>query len=446
MFFFNLFGKRKKILSAIQDKQTSEVVSLIGKLKNINESFTKPKGDEVDGWTLLLHACKYSNLEVVKALLNRGGDLQLKDGAGNSPLHWGAVNENDSDASDIVCHLIEKGVDMNEQAQDGSSALMRATLVNNFTTLKVLLDAGADPGLVTEEHRLGALFLAASRSIESVNILLAGGADPNIRNIVDATPIFEAIDEDNLEIVRALVEAGADVNQEHQSSSEEDRVAGTFGGGKPMKPFDLAVRLERKEIQDYLLTKGAKHSPEQTEVEISFGNEEQTETETLADEIWESMQEDREQENAFLDNLPNPILDRKQLLTAVKMNGLYLEDAADDLKSDREIVMTAVQQDASALEYAADELKSDREIVMTAVQQSFSNIHALEHAVDELKSDREIVMTAVQNSGSALVYAADELKSDREIVMTAVLQDGTSLEYAAQNLQEDEELKKIAEQ
>ena len=66
-----------------------------------------------------------------------------------------------------------------------------------------------------------------------MSVLLAGGADPNIRNIVDATPIFEAIDEDNLEIVMALVEAGAGVKTKNtkavprriakQEPSEENR-------------------------------------------------------------------------------------------------------------------------------------------------------------------------------------------------------------------------------
>ena len=130
------------------------------------------------------------------------------------------------------------------------------------------------------------MFLAASRSIEAVSVLLANGADPNIRNIVDATPIFEAIDEDNLEIVMALVEAQVHEIREPRSQKQ-------FRGGSlsrnlrrgSMKPFDLAVRLERKEIQNYLLIKGAKHTPGQTEIEVSlFGKKQPSLHEELGKE------------------------------------------------------------------------------------------------------------------------------------------------------------------
>ena len=51
---------------------------------------------------------------------------------------------------------------------------------------------------------------------------------------------------------------------------------------------------------------------------------------------------------------------------AVQKDGLALQHAADEFKSDRGIVLAAVHSDGWALEYASDEFKSDPEIVLIA--------------------------------------------------------------------------------
>ena len=54
-------------------------------------------------------------------------------------------------------------------------------------------------------------------------------------------------------------------------------------------------------------------------------------------------------------------------MTAASQNGLVLEFAAEEMKSDFEIVMTAVSQHGLALQYATNEMRGDAKIVETAL-------------------------------------------------------------------------------
>ena len=54
------------------------------------------------------------------------------------------------------------------------------------------------------------------------------------------------------------------------------------------------------------------------------------------------------------------------VLEAVRLDGSFLDFAADELKRDDEIIFTAVMQDGVALQFAPEEHRSDRELVFQA--------------------------------------------------------------------------------
>jgi ankyrin repeat protein len=77
-----------------------------------------------------------------------------------------------------------------------------------------------------------------------VQLLLNRGADVDAQTPGEDTPLVEAIREDDLAMVRLLVEAGADVNK-----------TSTVGSG--LKPLKMAERHGNDEIATYLRSKGA---------------------------------------------------------------------------------------------------------------------------------------------------------------------------------------------
>jgi ankyrin repeat protein len=265
---FGLFSKKKMLLKAIENGEVDVVSSLLEGFDKFNETFSKPDNKDVAKWTYLLHSCKYGNAEIVQSLLEKGADTNDQDSDGKPPLYWAACNDDDEEAAKICTLLIEKGVDINHQATDGRIAVIGAIINGNNKTLEMLLGAGADPN-IQRENGTSALYFAASRSAEAVKMLLEHNAEPNIENMHKATPIFEAACAadcaDNIEIISALVESGADIN--HEIETED---------GEKLYPLDAAFGYDNQAVAMYLFTKSAKYNPDISDVEVMVhANEEQ---------------------------------------------------------------------------------------------------------------------------------------------------------------------------
>ena len=123
--------------------------------------------------------------------------------------------------------LLGSGADVNDAAADGSSAVVIAAHVGQTDVGVLLLDAGADPNASGAGHT--ALHIAATRGdVVLVRALLDHGADPNARlmkgtptkrvrsghaldqRLVGATPFVLAADSGQLEVMKLLVAKGAD--------------------------------------------------------------------------------------------------------------------------------------------------------------------------------------------------------------------------------------------
>ncbi|MGX5846721.1 ankyrin repeat domain-containing protein [Mesorhizobium sp. PL10] len=79
--------------------------------------------------------------------------------------------------------------------------------------ISTLLDAGSDPNY--QDHGgfpaiIAALSTDRSDRLEIVRVLIDGGADPNMRGVNDWTPLHYAVAIRNVEALRLLLTAGAD--------------------------------------------------------------------------------------------------------------------------------------------------------------------------------------------------------------------------------------------
>lgn len=118
-----------------------------------------------------------------------------------------------------VEQLIAEGADVNAITECGKTPLMLAAMYGHKTAMEALLNAGADPNLGGEEEfeegttalMCIASSLFASNRAEIIKFLVNRGADVNTRNDSGETALIVA--GDNADSVKALIEAGADVNQ-----------------------------------------------------------------------------------------------------------------------------------------------------------------------------------------------------------------------------------------
>jgi uncharacterized protein len=141
------------------------------------------------------------HLDVVKALVDAGANVNAKSKAGSTPLLF-AVREAQVPT---LRYLLDHGANANDLAPDGTSALNVAIVNAFYEAASVLLDYSADPNLPdarasplhiiawlrkpgsTGDAGVGDLPPAAPRpiggvtSIELAKKLLAHGANPNVR-------------------------------------------------------------------------------------------------------------------------------------------------------------------------------------------------------------------------------------------------------------------------
>ncbi len=122
-----------------------------------------------------------------------------------------------------VKRAIEIGIEIDELGAKGYTALMVAAYYGHRSIVKMLLGAGANPSLLSDDDGLGvgmtALILAAgsffaSNRQEIVKLLIAGGADPNQRGVGGKTAIFAAAlaGSGYKDCVETLIAAGADLD------------------------------------------------------------------------------------------------------------------------------------------------------------------------------------------------------------------------------------------
>ncbi len=223
-----IFYKEKELF----DKIISSLNSIDGKGKVEPILNFKTKNNT----TPLTKAVEMGNLEIVKALINAGADLDLKGSMGNAPLII-AVKEG---KTEIAKALIAAKADVNKSNSDGFTPLMIAAVGGNTEIVQALLEKGASVNTEDWHHNTPLMLAAAGGNAEIVQALLAAKADVNKSNSNGFTPLMLAAEGGYTEIVQALLEKKAELDAKNNSGET---------------PLMLAVKRGYTEIVQALLEK-----------------------------------------------------------------------------------------------------------------------------------------------------------------------------------------------
>src|SRR4051812_11160465 len=93
--------------------------------------------DESPGVTAFRSAVTSGNLPAVRAFLDSGVSINVRDQEAGTPLLWAA----ESDRSDIVRELIQRDADVNAQNATGWTALFYAAIAQNVHVIERLAQA-----------------------------------------------------------------------------------------------------------------------------------------------------------------------------------------------------------------------------------------------------------------------------------------------------------------
>ena len=120
----------------------------------------------------------------------------------------------------ILRYLMQKGIDMLSRNQNGSNALHIAVKKENQKVVQALLDIKY-PLDYTKKNGVTAVGIAAYRgNMKILDMLYRAGADINLTSKHGAGPLYLAIKQDQIDIVKYLVERNAFTHLYDPSQSE----------------------------------------------------------------------------------------------------------------------------------------------------------------------------------------------------------------------------------
>lgn len=164
-----------KLYNAVIDNNT-DLLSELLKEQQVDINFKTENGGT------LLHYAK--SKEMVEILMSAGIDWTIQDNEGMTAFAKNFERVYIKTYEDILLAMLKEGVDINAATYFDEAPVIK--IANNAATL--------------------------SANIEQLQFLVKNGADLNIKNSQSYTPLMLAVIKNNIDMVRALLDAGADTS------------------------------------------------------------------------------------------------------------------------------------------------------------------------------------------------------------------------------------------
>src|SRR3984957_90659 len=160
------------------------------------------------GLTALIFAARQGSIESARTLIEAGADINQGDADGNNPLLIAVLNNHD----ELALILIEKGADVNAANKDGRSPLFAAVDAHDVDW--------SDRPLVKETDKVSSLDVIKSLidhkanvnvQLTAVSVIKKAAQDNADRTLgIGATPFMRAARSGDVEVMRLLLDHGAD--------------------------------------------------------------------------------------------------------------------------------------------------------------------------------------------------------------------------------------------
>ena len=229
-----------------------------------------------DGKTALALAIFNGNYDVASLLIDRKADVDIPDAQRFTPLFWAVDRRNmetapnfpwmvTKDPLPLIRKLLDAGANPNAlvnntpraRMREGSprivfaTALMRAAFAADLELVRLLLERGADPKVVSRDGETmvsaasGLAFIhgyhrgkSKEERLQVVKLFVELGNDVNQADDYGITPLMAAANDGNVAVIQYLIDAGADLGA-HDLGKKND---GQFGSSnEPLMPIDYAI-------------------------------------------------------------------------------------------------------------------------------------------------------------------------------------------------------------
>lgn len=175
-----------------------------------------------EGYSILYYPIKFNYTEIFDMLLEYNNSIigislvNIKDSKGLVPISYAIRYRN----RHALQELLVNGADANYKGNDNMTALHLAVLKKDATMVRMLIRYIKNIDARTTKGSTALLLACNFQLIEIVKILLENGARQNIMELeYDFYPIFYAVVQNDIELVKLLIKYGANPNHQDYSGN-----------------------------------------------------------------------------------------------------------------------------------------------------------------------------------------------------------------------------------
>jgi len=199
------------------------------------------------GITPLHYACRNGNAEIIELLIENGADIEARTRGGSTPLNYAC----EDDKVDVVRLLLGKGADIHTIDNRGATLLHNACYHGSVRCAELFLERGLGVCTETNDDSTPLHDACKNGNVEIIGLLMENGADACLRTNDRSTPLLNLLDcrernrkvlKEDEQIVEILVKNGVDVS----AINAEGKI-----------PLGLACKSKNKQIVKLIVEAGA---------------------------------------------------------------------------------------------------------------------------------------------------------------------------------------------
>lgn len=231
------------LLKYARDNNIKQIKDLLLTDKSVDLNATS---DQDNGAAAIHYAVMYSNLELIKLLLDFGADVNLcaANDEQHTALHLSAMTQT-SNKLELMKLLVEKGADIEKEDSSGWTPLMMSVFYNKADSVKFLTQMKANCRHKGKDSKTALHMCTKSKEMESVEIAeILCEADPGVVDQVDEngrTPLHLAALYNNKVMCDLLLDYGSHCLVAKDKSGKT--------------PIDLARSYKFTDLVEFLETK-----------------------------------------------------------------------------------------------------------------------------------------------------------------------------------------------